>query len=264
MTDNNELDSTPEDIEQTENQETVISENNELENPPETFELTENQETESPETLVVHEPENQELDPPEEPVFTELQPNPWDDAPEGIVYYEKMFEDGHLGSFTKSAELAYKVGWFENTIPEEDLQVSDLNGWTYRKELCPMKGLAEKKQDKLREISNYTNRFEQNKCDEMYVVSSLGFRVNADRRSLQNVENLIRLGQETVFKDYDNQFHTVSVQDLETLLMEISANGSNLYNQKFQMQFAVMNFTTEQELENFEIRFEMMDFTTGD
>ena len=233
-----------------------MTDTNELENTSETIELTENQNPEISET-----PENQEQETPEEPVFTEPQPNPWDDAPEGLVYYEKMYEDGHLGSFTKSAELAYKFGWFENTISEEDLQVSDLNGWTYRKELCPMKGLTEKKQDKLQEISNYANRFEHNKCDEMFVTSSLGFRVNADRRSLQNVENLIRIGQSTVFKDYDNQFHSVTVQDLETLAMEISVNGSDLYNQKFQMQFAVMNFTTEQELENFEIQFSMMDFS---
>ena len=198
-----------------------------------------------------------------EPVIEELEPipNPWDNVPSDVYFYEKIYEDGHLGSFTKSAELAYKFGWFENTISEEDLQVSDLNGWTYRKELCPMKGLTEKKQDKLQEISNYANRFEHNKCDEMFVTSSLGFRVNADRRSLQNVENLIRIGQSTVFKDYDNQFHSVTVQDLETLAMEISVNGSDLYNQKFQMQFAVMNFTTEQKLENFEIQFSMMDFS---
>ena len=66
-------------------------------------------------------------------------PNPWDNAPEGLVYYEKMYEDGHLGSFTKSAELAYKFGWFENSISESDLKVSDINGWTYRKDVCPMK-----------------------------------------------------------------------------------------------------------------------------
>ena len=125
------------------------------------------------------------------------------------------------------------------------------------------KSLEELKNEKQQEISNYANRFEQNKCDEMFITSSLGFRANADRRSLQNVENLIRIGQSTVFKDYDNQFHSITVQDLETLAMEISVNGSNLYSQKFQMQMAVMNFTTIQELENFEISFTMMDFTNA-
>ena len=66
-------------------------------------------------------------------------PEPWENAPEGLVYYEKMYPDGHLGNKTKSAELAYKFGWFENSISESDLKVSDINGWTYRKEVCPMK-----------------------------------------------------------------------------------------------------------------------------
>ena len=58
-----------------------------------------------------------------------------------------MYEDGHLGSFTKSAELAYKFGWFDNSIPEEDLEVSDINGWTYRKDKCPHKTQEMKDRD---------------------------------------------------------------------------------------------------------------------
>ena len=69
----------------------------------------------------------------------ERTPEPWENAPEGLVYYEKMYEDGHLGAFTESAELAYKFGWFENSIPEEDLEVSDINGWKYLKNKCPHK-----------------------------------------------------------------------------------------------------------------------------
>ena len=202
---------------------------------------------------------------PEEPQEPEPQPNPWDDAPENVYFYEKMYPDGHLGSFTQSAELAYKSGWdLENYISIEDTQQSDINGWTYRKSECPMKGLTEKKQDKLRELSRYADRFEQNKCDEMYVVSSLGFRANADRRSLQNVSNLIDIGEATQFKDYDDQFHLLGVQDLETLAMEIKKNGSNLYSQKFTMQYQIANCQTESEVENFTIQFSMMDFSNGD
>ena len=71
----------------------------------------------------------------------EVIPNPWDDAPENVYFYEKIYEDGHLGSFTQSAELAYKSGWDieNNYISIEDTQQSDINGWTYRKDLCPMK-----------------------------------------------------------------------------------------------------------------------------
>lgn len=77
----------------------------------------------------------------EEPSESEPQPNPWDDAPTDCYFYEKIYEDGHLGSFTQSAETAYKFGWDieHNYIPIADTEQSDVNGWTYRKELCPHK-----------------------------------------------------------------------------------------------------------------------------
>lgn len=78
-------------------------------------------------------------------------PNPWDDAPSDVYFYEKIYEDGHLGSFTQSAELAYKSGWdLNNYIAIEDTQQSDINGWTYRKELCPMKTEADLLKDQYR------------------------------------------------------------------------------------------------------------------
>lgn len=84
--------------------------------------------------------ENNELENIEIPE-PEIIPNPWDNAPENVYFYEKIYEDGHLGAFTQSAELAYKSGWDieNNYIPISDTQQSDINGWTYRKDVCPMK-----------------------------------------------------------------------------------------------------------------------------
>ena len=98
-----------------------MTENNELENIPEDIEIPE----------------------------PEIIPNPWDNAPENVYFYEKIYDDGHLGSFTQSAELAYKSGWDieNNFISIEDTQQSDINGWTYRKDLCPMKTEEEKQKE---------------------------------------------------------------------------------------------------------------------
>ena len=88
-----------------------------------------------------------------EPVIEELEPvpNPWDNAPSDVYFYEKIYDDGHLGSFTQSAELAYKSGWdLNNCIAISDTQQSDINGWTYRKELCPMKTEQDKLKDQYR------------------------------------------------------------------------------------------------------------------
>ena len=102
-----------------------MTENNELENIPENI---------------------------EEPQEPEIIPNPWDDAPSDVYFYEKIYEDGHLGSFTQSAELAYKSGWDieNNYISIEDTQQSDINGWTYRKDVCPMKTEEDKLKDEYR------------------------------------------------------------------------------------------------------------------
>ena len=95
-------------------------ENNELENIPENIEIPE----------------------------PEIIPNPWDNAPTDVYFYEKIYDDGHLGSFTQSAELAYKSGWdLSNYIPISDTQQSDINGWTYRKDVCPMKTEEEKQKE---------------------------------------------------------------------------------------------------------------------
>jgi hypothetical protein len=64
---------------------------------------------------------------------------PWADAPENVLFYEKIYEDGHLGAYTESAEIAYKLGWLDNTIPKDEVRQSDVNGYFYRKEVCPMK-----------------------------------------------------------------------------------------------------------------------------
>ena len=95
--------------------------------------------------------ENNELENIEIPE-PEIIPNPWDNAPSDVYFYEKIYDDGHLGSFTQSAELAYKSVWDieNNYIPISDTQQSDINGWTYRKELCPMKTEEDKLKDQYR------------------------------------------------------------------------------------------------------------------
>ena len=76
------------------------------------------------------------------------EPNPWDDAPTGVWFYDIQYEDGRLGNMTQSAERAYKRGWdLSNNIPVEDVQVSDIHHGYYPKELCPMKTEEEKQKE---------------------------------------------------------------------------------------------------------------------
>ena len=115
---------------------------------------------------------------------------------------------------------------------------------------------------KLFEISRIADSFEQSKCEGMYIDSSLGFRINADRRSQQNIEGLIKVlgDNKTMFKLYDNEFRELDINDLNILIVECIQNGLNLYSQKFVMQAQVMALETIEEIENFEVKFEMSNF----
>lgn len=59
-------------------------------------------------------------------------------------YYDKLYEDNHLGSFTESTKLAYQLGWQNNHVLITDTEVSDLTGWTYLKGYAPKKTEEEK------------------------------------------------------------------------------------------------------------------------
>ena len=82
----------------------------------------------------------------------EIIPNPWDDAPKDCYFYERINDDGHIEGFTANAELAYKIGLDieHNYIPISDTQQSDINGWTYKKDVCPMKTDEDKLKDEYR------------------------------------------------------------------------------------------------------------------
>lgn len=54
-------------------------------------------------------------------------------------YYDKLYDDMHLGSFTESTKLAHQLGWQDNHVLITETEVSDINGWTYLKEYAPKK-----------------------------------------------------------------------------------------------------------------------------
>lgn len=62
-------------------------------------------------------------------------------------YYDKVYEDRHLGSFTESTKLARLLGWQDNHVLITDTEVSDINGWTYLKGYAPKKSDEQKLND---------------------------------------------------------------------------------------------------------------------
>jgi hypothetical protein len=123
--------------------------------------------------------------------------------------------------------------------------------------------LVEAKTKKLEELAQVTAKFEDNLNKDMYFTSSLGFRVNGDRRTRSNIEDLIRFSPSypVQYRDYDNQVQEVTQEQLQTMLAEHITNGNGLYEQKWNFEAQINACTTKEEAETIKIEFEMMDFS---
>ena len=130
-------------------------------------------------------------------------------------------------------------------------------------EAIPEKTLEEVKAKKLEELAQVTALFENNLNKDMYFTSSLGFRVNGDRRTRSNIEDLIAFTQTfpVAYRDYDNVIRNVTENDLRTMLVEHITNGNNLYQTKWQFESQINACTSIEEVEAIKIKFEMMDFS---
>ena len=76
---------------------------------------------------------------------------------ENTYYYDELYEDQHLGSFTESTKLAYDLGWQDNHVLITETEVSDINGWTYLKGYAPKKTEEEKLNELATEIRSKRN-----------------------------------------------------------------------------------------------------------
>ena len=72
-------------------------------------------------------------------------------------YYDVLYEDNHLGSFTENTKLAYELGWQDNHVLITDTEVSDVTGWTYLKDYAPKKSEEQKLNELATEIRSKRN-----------------------------------------------------------------------------------------------------------
>ena len=123
--------------------------------------------------------------------------------------------------------------------------------------------LAEMKGFKKQQVENATAGFDAERKDSgMTFKSSLGFVVDGDARSRDNLSGLINIGVEPVaFRDHDNGDHQLSLDDLRTLLKEAQMNGAQLYQQKWKLQAKIESAKSLKALKAIEIVFKMADFT---
>ena len=123
--------------------------------------------------------------------------------------------------------------------------------------------LAELKGFKKQQVENATAGFDAEHKDSGTTFKSiLGFTVDGDARSRDNLSGLINIGVEPVsFRDHDNGDHSLMLEDLKMLLKEAQMNVVMLRQQKWKLQKAIADAKSLKALKAIEIVFKMADFT---
>ena len=153
--------------------------------------------------------------------------------------------------------------YYIGTEQHEMKELGDLpNGATFEP-VEPKKSLSELKSDKLSKLTAITSKFDNQLVNtDMVINSSLGFSINADLRSQNNIRGLIAVGVEPVnFVTADNTVKSLKIEQLNTLLNECALNSQNLYLQKWAYRAQIENTQSVDELNAIEIVFTMKDFT---
>ena len=85
-----------------------------------------------------------------------------------------------------------------------------------------------------------------------HCLSSAGFEINADEIANRNIEGLVLIlaeGASTLFRAYDNSFHEVTKEQLDTMRKEIVINSQWLYQAKWTVENQVESAETIEALE---------------
>lgn len=146
----------------------------------------------------------------------------------GKVATEQMLSDGYL--------------MYDKEIPRADRYFWD----SVTEELIP--DITPTREEKLKEIKDAFQQEQQSG----HITSSFGFEVNADDIALRNINSLIDMlnDVDTVqFRDYNNEFHTLTKADLITLKQEIIQYGLGLYQKKWTLEQQIEQAQTKEELE---------------
>ena len=101
--------------------------------------------------------------------------------------------------------------------------------------------------------------------EDAFILSSLGFFVNAGTRAKGDVDGLITQMEEErieqkLFMDYNNVAQMVTLEDVKTLRLEIIKNGEKIYFQKWTLRDAIETAQSIEELENLDLSLYMYNF----
>ena len=136
-------------------------------------------------------------------------------------------------------------------------------GEYYEVVALPEKTLEEARAAKLTELNAaFTAASENAHCQ-----SSAGFEIDANETANRNIEGLVLVlkpEESTLFRDWDNRFHEVTKEQLETMRKEIVVNSQRLYQTKWQIEAGIEAAETVDELDAIDIVFETLAQTEGE
>lgn len=152
--------------------------------------------------------------------------------------------------------------YYIGTEQHEMKELGDLPKGATFEPVEPKKSLSELKSEKLSELTAITSKFDNQLVNtDMIIKSSLGFSINADLRSQNNLRGLIAVGVEPVnFVTADNSVKSLTLEQLNVLLNECALNGQSLYLQKWGYKAQINACTTEEDLDAITFEFRMKDF----
>ena len=210
-----------------------------------------------------------------EPVY-----NPYYLLDDGRIYdkNKKVFvtaeTDADFKAFKDAGNSPLSIGPNGYTLEQLKRSVIKFYGWEMGDCLL---SLEELKAKKLQELKSASDAFEVNLNSDMIIQSSIGYPMNADRRSQQNIQGMIAMadaqvaagavvqnedGSVTVpYRCGDNTTRNLTIDQLKTAYMEMLVNGQNLYKLKWQYEQAINNAQTKEELSTIDLNFKMMDFS---
>lgn len=153
--------------------------------------------------------------------------------------------------------------YYIGTEQHEMKELGDLPKGATFEPVKPKKTLNELKSEKLSQLTAITSKFDNQLVNtDMIIKSSLGFSINADLRSQNNLRGLIAVGVEPVnFVTADNSVKSLSIEQLNVLLNECALNGQHLYLLKWQYREQIEQAKTKEDLNAIKFEFTMKDFS---
>lgn len=153
--------------------------------------------------------------------------------------------------------------YYLGTKQHEMKELGDLPKGATFEPVEPEKTLDELKSEKLSELTAIASKFDNQLVNtDMIIKSSLGFSINADLRSQNNLRGLIAVGIEPVnFVTADNSVQSLSIEQLNILLNETAQNGQHLYLLKWRYREQIEQAKTKEDLNAIKFEFTMKDFS---